>query len=153
MWIDLLCWDFSFITTEQKNGESQGEKCYTPNYDVRFFIYHNRTKNGESQGEKCYTPNYDVYFLLLKAKPEGSTSLVCVSESKKECLLVYYETIKWELKIKHNSECRCNERLKTKDEESTILSDTGLYGELEHLKVKTRLIDEKFASVIGECVI
>jgi hypothetical protein len=27
---------------------------------------------------------------------------------------------------------------------------TGLHGELEHLKIKTRLIDEKFASVMGE---
>jgi hypothetical protein len=29
----------------------------------------------------------------------------------------------------------------------------GLFGELEHSKIKTRLIDEKFASVMGECVI
>ena len=29
---------------------------------------------------------------------------------------------------------------------------TGLLGELEHLKTNMRLIDEKFASVIGECV-
>ncbi len=48
---------------------------------------------------------------------------------------------------------RCDERLKTKDEESTRLTHTGLLGELEHLKIKTRLIDEKFASVMGECVI
>ncbi len=40
-----------------------------------------------------------------------------------------------------------DERLKTKKEESTLLSDTGLVVELEHLKTKTRLIDEKFASV------
>jgi hypothetical protein len=66
---------------------------------------------------------------------------------------VYYETIKREPKIKPNSECRCNERLKTKVEESPRLSDTRLFGELEHLKIKTRLIDEKFASVMGECVI
>jgi hypothetical protein len=33
------------------------------------------------------------------------------------------------------------------------LSDTGLLGELEHLKIKTRLMDEKFVSVMGECVI
>jgi hypothetical protein len=26
-----------------------------------------------------------------------------------------------------------------------------LFGELEHLKIETRLIDEKFASVMGEC--
>jgi hypothetical protein len=30
-------------------------------------------------------------------------------------------------------------------------SDTGLVVELEHHKTKTRLIDEKFASVRGEC--
>jgi hypothetical protein len=47
----------------------------------------------------------------------------------------------------------CDERLKTKVEESTLLSDTGGFGELEHLKIKTRLIDEKFPSVMGECVI
>ena len=68
-------------------------------------------------------------------------------------IVVYYETIKRELKIKPISECRCDERLKTKDEESTSLSETGSLGELEHLKIKTRLIDEKFASVMGECVI
>jgi hypothetical protein len=30
---------------------------------------------------------------------------------------------------------------------------TGLVGELEHLKIETRLIDERFLSVMGECVI
>jgi hypothetical protein len=50
-------------------------------------------------------------------------------------------------------ECRCDERLKPKGEESTCLTYTGLIGELEHLKIETRLIDEKFASVMGECVI
>jgi hypothetical protein len=41
-----------------------------------------------------------------------------------------------DLKIKPISECRFDERLKTKIE--------------EHLKIKTRLIDEKFVSVMGE---
>ncbi len=58
-----------------------------------------------------------------------------------------------ELKINHSYECRYDERLKTKVEESTLLGYTGLFGELEHLKTKTRLIDEKFGSVMGECVI
>ncbi len=49
-------------------------------------------------------------------------------------------------------ECRCDERLKTKTEKTTRLSYTGLLGELEHLKIKTRLIDEIFASVMGEYV-
>jgi hypothetical protein len=48
-------------------------------------------------------------------------------------------------------ECRCDERLKTKTEESTLLGFTGLLVELEHLKIKIKtLIDEMFASVMGE---
>ena len=39
---------------------------------------------------------------------------------------------------------RCDERLKVKVEESTYLTYTGLYEELEHLKIKTRLISAKF---------
>ena len=49
-------------------------------------------------------------------------------------------------------ECRCDERLKTKAEESTLLTYTGLRGELEHLKIETRLIDEMFVSVMVEYV-
>ena len=67
-------------------------------------------------------------------------------------IIVYYELIKRELKIRPVEECRCDERLKTKGEESTRLISTGLFGELEHLKIKMRLIDEKFVSVMGECV-
>jgi hypothetical protein len=66
---------------------------------------------------------------------------------------VYYESMKGELKLKPSYECRCDERLKTKDEESTRLTYTGLLRKLEHLKIKSRLTDEKFASVMGECVI
>jgi hypothetical protein len=76
---------------------------------------------------------------------------------------VYYKSIKRELKrrliyeyryderLKRLGEYRCDERLKTKKEESTRLTDTGLFVEVEHLKTTTRLIDEKFASVRGEC--
>jgi hypothetical protein len=48
-------------------------------------------------------------------------------------------------------ECRCDKSLKTKVEESTrhLHSVAGV----EHLKTKTRLVDEKFVSVMGECVI
>jgi hypothetical protein len=51
------------------------------------------------------------------------------------------------------SEYRCDERLKDKSEGSTRLTYTGLVGGLEHLKIETRLIDERFTSVMGECVI
>jgi hypothetical protein len=60
---------------------------------------------------------------------------------------------KLEINRKLIHECRCDERLKTKDEGFTRLTYTGLCGELEHLKIKTRLIDERFTSVMGECVI
>jgi hypothetical protein len=33
------------------------------------------------------------------------------------------------------------------------LEYTGLLEELEYIKIKTRLIEEKFASLMGECVI
>ena len=48
--------------------------------------------------------------------------------------------------------CRCDERLKTKVEESTCLGYTGFLGELEHLKIEVRLIDEMLSSVMGEYV-
>ncbi len=41
--------------------------------------------------------------------------------------------------------------VKQKMRNSTRLVDTGLVVELEHLNTKTRSIDEKFASVRGEC--
>ncbi len=70
-------------------------------------------------------------------------------------VVVYYESIIRELKTKPIYECRCDERLRTKTERFTHLSYTGLVVELrlEHLKIKTRLTNEKFASVMGECVI
>jgi hypothetical protein len=67
--------------------------------------------------------------------------------------VVYYESIKRELQIKPIYECRCDERLQTKTKRFTRLSYTGLVVELEHLKIKTRLTNEKFASVKGECEI
>jgi hypothetical protein len=66
-------------------------------------------------------------------------------------IVVYYESIKRELKIKPIYECRCDGRLQTK--RFTLLSYTGLVVELEHLKIKTSLTNEKFASVKGECEI
>jgi hypothetical protein len=59
--------------------------------------------------------------------------------------VVYYESIKRELKIRDIYECRCDERLRTKTEDFKRLTYTGLVLELEHLKIETRLIDEKFA--------
>jgi len=66
---------------------------------------------------------------------------------------VYYETIKRELNKRLMYECRCDERLKSKGEGSTGLTYTGLREGLEHLKIETKLINERFPSVMGECVI
>ena len=60
---------------------------------------------------------------------------------------------KRELKIRLIYECRCDERLKTQAEESTRLVYTGLVEELEHLKIKTRLISAKPVNVMGEYAI
>ena len=67
-------------------------------------------------------------------------------------LLFYYESIKRELRRSPIYECRCEERLKTKAEGSTHLTYTGLRGGLEHLKIETRLIDEKIVDSMGEYV-
>ncbi len=52
-------------------------------------------------------------------------------------------------------ECRCDERLRTKTKEFTLLTYTGLVVELEHLKIETRLIDEKFVNtnmfIMNQC--
>jgi hypothetical protein len=59
--------------------------------------------------------------------------------------------LKPKLKIKPIYECRCNGRLQTK--RFTRLTHTRSVVELEHLKIKTRLTNEKLASVKGECEI
>ena len=50
-------------------------------------------------------------------------------------------------------ECRCDARLRAKADGSTRLAYTVLRGGLEHLKIETRFIDERFESVMGESVI
>ena len=64
---------------------------------------------------------------------------------------VYYGEIKREVKRMLIYDCRCNERLKLKAEGSTRLA--GLCEGLEHLKIETKLINDRFASAMGECVI
>ncbi len=69
-------------------------------------------------------------------------------------LAVYYESLNRELKIRCIYECRCDERLQSKTKEFTNknLVYTGLTVELEHLKIETRLMNEKFVNVMGEYV-
>jgi hypothetical protein len=69
------------------------------------------------------------------------------------CNIVYYETIERWVNRRLTYECRWDERLKAKAEGSTRLAYTGWRGGLEHLKIESRLINESFASVMGEYVI
>jgi hypothetical protein len=104
------------------------------------------------------TPNPTLKVEVLVRTPPTITS--CREEDsvlRKLCLLphhrdrntfVYHESRKRDLKTRPVYEGRCDERLKTKTEKSTRLPYTGLLGELEHLKIKTRLKDEMFVSVM-----
>ena len=67
-----------------------------------------------------------------------------------DCLLLIGK-----VRAKYRTYVRVSVLWKTENETEGIirLTYTGLLGELEHLKVETRLINERFASVMGECVI
>jgi hypothetical protein len=78
-------------------------------------------------------------------------SPVLVIQNHPKLVVVYY-SINRDLKTRPIYECRCNERLKTKVEESTRITYTVFLVELEHLKIKTTLIDEMFPSVMGQHV-
>jgi hypothetical protein len=80
-------------------------------------------------------------------------------------IVVYYKSIKRELKKRCIYECRCDERLQTKTRDLHVSHTLFVYYEsmnrylkikpiyecrCVHLKIKTRLTNEKFASVKGE---
>jgi hypothetical protein len=67
-------------------------------------------------------------------------------------IFVYYEETKREIHRILTYECQCDEKLRVTDEGSTRLVYSGLNGGLEHLKIETRLRDERFESVKGDCV-
>jgi hypothetical protein len=100
-------------------------------------------------------PTLDLSCEENAARRKWKSPLVGCASSTPEAaktVSVYYETRKRKLNRRLIYECRCDERLKVKAVESTHLGYTGLCGGLEHLKIETRLIDERFASVMGECV-
>ncbi len=97
-------------------------------------------------------PPVSHFFLFWGVSIGVLISLGLIDKRFMPLWVVYYESIKRELKTSPIYERRCDERLKTKDEESTRLTYTGLLVELQHLNIKTTLIDEKFASVMGEYV-
>ena len=110
-----------------------GDITYMTEYFANVWIMMSPVRNLHTSvwKPKDYTPSYrqqnmSVYHQQPTSSPVGFTMVV-----------VYYESIKRELKRRLIYEYRCDERLKTKTEESTRLTDTGLVVELEHLKTKT----------------
>ena len=93
------------------------------------------------------TPSLIALTELLKLQKSGQFPYEPV---RIRIVLVYYESIKRELKIRGIYECRCDERLQTKTKRFRRLPYTGLVLELEHLKIETRLISEMLASEMGE---
>jgi hypothetical protein len=91
----------------------------------------------------------------LTPKPTRKTeALSKLSWNYRHCCLLLIDKVR--VRDKTYYECRYDDRLKTKAEESTRLTYTqaytGLFVELEHLKIKTTLIVELFTSVMGEYV-
>ncbi len=67
--------------------------------------------------------------------------------------IVYDESIKRDLKRRLIYEYRFDERLKTKKEESTHLTDTGLVVELEHLKTKRLVYYYESITLVYYCLL
>jgi hypothetical protein len=99
---------------------------------MNMFIFIRINLKDESRGLKMSVQNYYEFFFARNN--------------------FYYESRNRELQTRPTYECRCDERLKTEGEKSTLLVYTGLLRELKHTKIKTRLINEMFASVMGEYV-
>ena len=98
---------------------------------------------------RFYSNDRNCHIFLVPCVRRPSKLSICFLSFS----VVYYESIKREIQIKPIYECRCDERLQSKTNRFTRLSYTGLVVELEHLKIKTRLPNEKFDSVMSECVI
>jgi hypothetical protein len=79
-------------------------------------------------------------------------NITCDGTMSQLLFFVYSEKIKREINRILVYECRC-ERVRGKGEGSTRLIYNGLRGDLEHIKIETRLRDQRFESVKGQCVI
>jgi hypothetical protein len=94
---------------------------------------------------------HDPVTMVVPLTPKPTRKAEVLVRATTTIIIVYYESIKRESKIRGIYECRCDERLQTKTKEFTRLPYTGLVLELEHLKIETRLINERFANAMGEC--
>jgi hypothetical protein len=74
----------------------------------------------------------------------------CRCNERIKVLFIIKLEINREINRRPMYEYRCDERRIDKAEGSTRLGYTGLRGGLEHLQIETRLIDERFASVMRE---
>ena len=76
-----------------------------------------------------------------------------LAKTHSSSLFYYEQQIQQVVKRIHISGCRCNERLNDKTDGSNRLGYTGLCGDLEHLRIETRLSGESFECVMGKGVI
>jgi hypothetical protein len=143
----VLCW-----LTWLRNLGSIGYRLETETQPVVIVVYYQWIEKWENGLTEQLQPVCVCLFAtgLKKAKAEGRK---CQTSHlwRGRTFAVYYESMKRKLKIKPIYECRCNGRLQTK--RITHLAHTRSVVELGHLKIKTRLTNEKFASVKGECEI
>ncbi len=130
-------------TPEEKSVYYESRKWYECRCDERL-----KTES-EKSTRLGYTGLVSCGFIRLlfsgwprSFSPHGENDTWRKWKSPRSCFdkFVYYESRKRELKKRRKNEYRCDERLKTKAEESTYLGYTGLHEELKHLKIKTRLI-------------
>ncbi len=94
--------------------------------------FHQNKKKRVSREGKCHTKT------MMTTKTNGRLQ-THVSLIVYYVIVVYYESLKRALKTKTIYGYRCDERLQTNVEESTLLGCTPLCAELEHLKIETRL--------------
>jgi hypothetical protein len=108
-------------------------------------------EGGDGEDADSEAPSLFPYMYLCTCVNEEGGEGVCPFVLKPRMVVeVYYESMERQV-LKPIYECRCNGRLQTK--RFTRLTHTGSVVELEHLKIKTKLTNEKFASVKGECEI
>jgi hypothetical protein len=127
---------------------------YYFSFCTRTVTYRTKTEKWVCTGRDCPGTKPEITILTINVKVNSRRRHVCRNllyiETNVTCLLWIKKTRGKDKTYIWVYECRYDERLQTKSEKSTRLVFTGLFGELEHLKIETMLIDEMFPSVMGE---
>ena len=82
---------------------------------------------------------------MVRVSVKSRVCLLSIDKTRSKLPLefyYYYESTKRELKRRLMYEYRCDERLKTKTEESTLLTDTDVFYKSRKRELKTKLMHE-----------